>query len=127
RAKELLLTRAKLEAQQAALEPIDMTHAPLLRAYLYRLDAEDYVLLFVVHDIIIDGWSMVIFMEELSALYSASISGRKAELPEPELQFSEFARWQRQWCAGAAANRQYAYWKGCLDKVSPLFTTPKVD
>ena len=127
RAKELLLTRAKLEAQQAALEPIDTTHAPLLRAYLFRLDAEDHVLLLVMHDIIIDGWSMVIFMEEFSELYSASISGRKAERPEPELQFSEFARWQRQWCTSPAANRQYAYWKGRLDKVSSLFTTPKVN
>jgi acyl-CoA synthetase (AMP-forming)/AMP-acid ligase II/acyl carrier protein len=127
RANELLLTRAKLEVQQAALDPIDMTHAPLLRAYLLRLGAKDHVLLLVVHDIIIDGWSMVIFMEELSELYSASISGRKSELPEPELQFSEFARWQRQWCTSTAANRQYAYWKGCLDKVSFLFTTPKVN
>jgi hypothetical protein len=127
RVKELLLAKARLEAERVSLDTIDMKHAPLFRACLFRLDAKDHVLLFVVHDIIIDGWSMVIFMEELSELYSASISGRKAELPEPELQFSEFARWQRQWCAGAAANRQYAYWKGCLDKASPLFTTPKVD
>jgi acyl carrier protein len=127
RAKKLLLTRAKLEAQQAALEPIDMKNAPLLRAYLFRLDAKDHVLLLVVHDIIIDGWSMVIFMEELSELYSASIGGRKAELPGPELQFSEFARWQRQWSASAAANTQYAYWKGRLDKVSSPFTAPKVN
>jgi acyl-CoA synthetase (AMP-forming)/AMP-acid ligase II/acyl carrier protein len=127
RARELLLTKAKLEAQQAALEPIDMNHAPLLRAYLFRLDAKDHVLLLVVHDIIIDGWSMVIFMEELSELYSASIGGRMAELPEPGLQFSEFARWQRQWSTSAAANRQYAYWKGRLDKVSSPFTTPKVN
>ena len=126
-ARELLLTKAKLEAQQAALEPIDMNHAPLLRAYLFRLDAKDHVLLLVVHDIIIDGWSMVIFMEELSELYSASIGGRKAELPEPGLRFSEFARWQRQWSTSAAANRQYAYWKGRLDKVSSPFTTPKVN
>jgi acyl carrier protein len=127
RARELLLTRAKLEAQQAALVPIDMTHAPLLRAYLFRLDPKDHVLLLVVHDIIIDGWSMVVFMEELSELYSASVSGSKAELPEPEFQFSEFARWQRQWCTTASANGQYAYWKECLDKVSPLFTTPKIN
>jgi acyl-CoA synthetase (AMP-forming)/AMP-acid ligase II/acyl carrier protein len=126
-ARELLLTKAKLEAQQAALEPIDMNHAPLLRAYLFRLGAKDHVLLLVVHDIIIDGWSMVIFMEELSELYSASIGGRKAELPEPGLRFSEFARWQRQWSTSAAANRQYAYWKGRLDKVSSPFTTPKVN
>ena len=122
-ARELLLTKAKLEAQRAALEPIDMNHAPLLRASVLRLDAKDHVLLLVVHDIIIDGWSMVIFMEELSELYSASIGGRMAELPEPGLQFSEFARWQRQWSTSAAANRQYAYWKGRLDKVSSPFTT----
>jgi acyl-CoA synthetase (AMP-forming)/AMP-acid ligase II/acyl carrier protein len=126
-AKELLLTKAKLEAQQAALEPIDVNHAPLLRAYLFRLDAKDHVLLLVVHDIIIDGWSMVIFMEELSEFYSASIGGRKAELPEPKLQFSEFARWQRQWSTSAAANRQYAYWKEHLDKVSSPFTSPKAN
>nr|WP_246752484.1 AMP-binding protein [Bradyrhizobium diazoefficiens] len=127
RAKELLLTRAKLEAQQAALEPIDMTRAPLFRAHLIRLDANDHILLFVVHDIIIDGWSMVIFMEELSELYSASVSGKKSKLPEPELQFSEFARWQRQWCTSAAANKQYAYWKERLNKVSLLFNSPRIN
>lgn len=126
-AKELLLARAKLEVQQAALKPIDMTRAPLFRAHLFRLDANDHILLFVVHDIIIDGWSMVIFMEELSELYSASTSGRKSKLLEPELQFSEFARWQRQWCTSAAANRQYAYWKDRLNKVSPLFTARKIN
>lgn len=127
RVKELLLTRAKLEAEQASLEPIDINHAPLFRAYLFRLDAKDHVLLLVVHDIIIDGWSMAIFMEELSELYSASIAGRKAELREPGFQFSEFARWQRLWSASAAANRQFAYWKGRLGNVSPLFTAPKIN
>jgi acyl-CoA synthetase (AMP-forming)/AMP-acid ligase II/acyl carrier protein len=127
RVKELLLMKAKLEAEQASLRPIDMNHAPLFRAYLFRLDANDHILLLVMHDIIIDGWSMAIFMAELSELYSASIAGRKAELPEPEFQFSEFARWQRQWSTSAAANTQFAYWKGCLDKVSPLFATPKIN
>jgi acyl-CoA synthetase (AMP-forming)/AMP-acid ligase II/acyl carrier protein len=127
RVKELLLTKARLEAERVSLEPIDMKHAPLFRAYLFRLDAKDHVLLLVVHDIIIDGWSMVIFMEELSELYSASIAGRKAQLPEPELQFSEFVHWQRQWSASAAADRQFAYWKGRLDKISPLFATPQIN
>ncbi|NOJ48763.1 AMP-binding protein [Bradyrhizobium archetypum] len=127
RVRELLLTKAKLEAEQVSLEPIDMNHAPLFRAYLFRLDAKDHILLLVVHDIIIDGWSMVIFMEDLSELYSAAITGRKAQLPEPKFQFSEFARWQRVWSTSAAANRQFAYWKGRLDKVSPLFATPKIN
>jgi non-ribosomal peptide synthetase component F len=70
---------------------------------------------------------MVIFMEELSELYSASIAGRKAKLPEPEFQFSEFVRWQRLWSTSEAANRQFAYWKGRLENVSPLFAMPKIN
>jgi acyl-CoA synthetase (AMP-forming)/AMP-acid ligase II/acyl carrier protein len=127
RVKQLLLMKAKLEAEHGSLKPIDMKHAPLFRAYLFRLDAKDHVLLLVVHDIIIDGWSMGVFMEELSKLYSASIAGRKAQLPGPEFQFFEFARWQRRWCASAAADRQFAYWKDRLDKVSPLFSAPNIN
>jgi acyl-CoA synthetase (AMP-forming)/AMP-acid ligase II/acyl carrier protein len=127
RLKELLLLKTKLEAEQTSLKPIKMNHAPLFRAYLFRLDAKDHVLLLVLHDIVIDGWSMAIFMEELSELYSAAIAGRRAKLPEPEFQFSEFAGWQRQWSTSAAANKQFAYWKGRLDKVSPLFAAPKIN
>jgi acyl-CoA synthetase (AMP-forming)/AMP-acid ligase II/acyl carrier protein len=127
RIKELLLTKARLEAERVSLEPIDMDHAPLFRAHLFRLDAKDHVLLLVVHDIIIDGWSMVIFMEDLSELYSAAMAGREAKLPEPKFQFSEFAHWQRVWSTSTAANRQFAYWKGRLNKVAPLFATSKIN
>jgi hypothetical protein len=124
-AKKLLLIKAKLEAEQRSLNPIDMDHAPLLRAHLFRLDAKDHVLLLVLHDIIIDGWSMQIFMDELSELYSASIAGEQAQLPEPAFQYSDFARWQRRWSTSVAADKQFAYWKGRLANASPPFTTPK--
>jgi acyl-CoA synthetase (AMP-forming)/AMP-acid ligase II/acyl carrier protein len=125
RMKELLLLKAKLQAERESLIPIDVNHAPLFRAYLFRLDVNDHVLLLVVHDVIIDGWSMIIFMEELSEIYSASIIGRKPRLPEPQFEFFDFARWQRRWSTTAAADRQFAYWRRRLDGVSPLFTAPK--
>ena len=103
-----------------------MNHAPLFRAHLFRLDPEDHVLLLVVHDIIIDGWSMAIFMEELSELYAASIVGSKAELPEPAFQFSDFARWQRQWCTSGRSKRTVCLLEGAPgQRPHPLFTTPK--
>ena len=55
-----------------------------------------------------------------------AIAGRKAQLPEPAFQFSDFVRWQRLWSASGAANRQFAYWKERLQKVSPLFAPPKM-
>jgi acyl-CoA synthetase (AMP-forming)/AMP-acid ligase II/acyl carrier protein/NRPS condensation-like uncharacterized protein len=127
RVKKLLLVKAELEAEQNSLKPIDMNRAPLFRACLFRLDAKDHVLLLVLHDMIIDGWSMAIFMDELSELYAAAIAGRQAQLPEPTFQFADFALWQRRWSTSDEANGQFLYWKGRLDKVSPLFATSKAN
>ena len=123
RAKALLLRKAELEAEQERLKPIDMNHAPLFRARLFRLGADDHVLLLIVHDIIIDGWSMEVFMEELSEFYAGFTTGRQAQLPEPALHFSDFARWQRLWSTSDAATRQFAYWKKRLQKASPVFAS----
>ena len=98
RAKALLLKKAELQAEQEAWTPFDMTRAPLFRTRLLRLGADDHVLLLILHHIIVDGWSIGVFMEEVSELYAALSAGRQAQLPEPALQFSDFARWQRRWC-----------------------------
>jgi acyl-CoA synthetase (AMP-forming)/AMP-acid ligase II/acyl carrier protein len=121
RAKALLRKKAALAAEQEALKPFDMRRAPLFRARLLRLGADDHVLLLVVHDIVIDGWSMGVFMDDVAQCYAAFAAGRQAPLPEPALSFSDFARWQRQWSTSDAADRQFAYWHRRLRKASPLY------
>ena len=88
-----------------------------------RLGADDHVLLLVVHDVAADGWSMGVFMDEVSALYAAFAAGRPAQLPMPTLQFSDFARWQHQWVESDAATADVAYWKGRLRGAAPVFST----
>jgi acyl-CoA synthetase (AMP-forming)/AMP-acid ligase II/acyl carrier protein len=126
RVKRLLLLKAKLEIEQKSLKRIDTDQAPLFRASLFRLDAEEHVLLLVFHDIIIDGWSVTVFMEELSELYSAEVDGRDAALGEAKFQFFDFADWQREWSTSNAAKRQLAQWKGNLEGFSPLFGDPAI-
>lgn len=125
-AKTLLLTKAKLAAEREWLKPIDLKRSPLLRARLLRLSAEDHILLLHLHEIIIDGWSIKVFMEELSELYAAFVLGARPQLPDPPLQFSDFARWQRQWCTGDAASSQIAYWRARLRNATPLFANVDV-
>jgi hypothetical protein len=112
---------AESEAEQECLKPIDVTQAPLFRARLFRLGVDDHVLLLILHDICVDGWSMKVFVEELAELYAAFVTGRPAQSPKSETQFSDFARYQRQWSTSGAAERQWAYWKECLRDASPLF------
>ncbi len=121
RAKALLLKKAELLAEQQAWTPIDVARAPLFRTRLLRLGPEDHVLLLILHHIIVDGWSIGVFFEEVSKLYSAFVVGRQAQLPQPALQFSDLARWQRWWCTTKSATRQFAYWKEHLRGASPVF------
>lgn len=121
RARRLLLKKAELEAEQEALMPLDIGCPPLFRMRLLRLAADDHVLLLTMHHIVIDGWSIGVFMQEISELYGAFTDGRQARLAAPGLQFPDFARWQRWWCGTVSATRQFAYWKEHLREFSPAF------
>jgi hypothetical protein len=119
----LLLKKAELQAEQEAWTPFDLTRAPLFRTRLFRLGRDDHVLLLILHHIIVDGWSVGVFFEEVSKIYSGLVAGRPAQLPEAGFRFSDLARWQRWWCTTDSATRQLAYWKDHLREASPVFPT----
>jgi amino acid adenylation domain-containing protein len=127
RARELLLRKAELLVEQEAWTPFDITRAPLFRMRLFRLDADDHVLVLILHHIIVDGWSIGVLFEEVSGLYSAFAAGRNARLPELAIQFSDVVRWQRAWCATNPAAQQLAYWREHLRGTAPLFPIDVAD
>nr|UXE44291.1 chondramide synthase cmdD [uncultured bacterium] len=71
--------------------PFDLAQGPLFRSSLIRLGWEEHVLLLTYHHIISDAWSHGLLLRELEALYDAFREGRPSPLPEPELQYSDFA------------------------------------
>ncbi|MFD4906232.1 condensation domain-containing protein [Kitasatospora purpeofusca] len=78
-----------------AARPFDLATGPALRALLLRHAPDEHTLLLTIHHIAVDGGSLPVLAEELGALYAAAAEGRPAELPEPELQYADYARWER--------------------------------
>src|SRR5205809_748634 len=74
--EETRLAEAVRLAQREARASFDLGCAPLLRVLLLRLAKEDHVLLVTMHHIISDGWSIGIFLREMSELYEAFSTGR---------------------------------------------------
>jgi len=89
--------------QQAFREPFDVIRLPLVRWTLIRVSDTEHIMTHVEHHIIHDGWSFNVFIGELSKLYKAYHEGKSSPLPEPEIQFSDFTRWQRLWMEGEEA------------------------
>ncbi|MER5467618.1 amino acid adenylation domain-containing protein [Streptomyces sp. NPDC002685] len=102
--------------------PIDVERQWPVRAKLFRLDAHDHVLAVTFHHIACDAWSVRIFAGELSALYTAAVTGTPAALPDLPLQYADFASWQRRHLTGDTLERQLAYWRSQLDGIQPLDT-----
>ncbi|HET8842181.1 MAG TPA: amino acid adenylation domain-containing protein, partial [Ktedonobacteraceae bacterium] len=107
-------------AEEEAQRPFDLTKGPLIRTTLLHVDKQRSILLLTTHHIVSDGWSTGVFVRELSALYTAFVSGQPSPLPALPLQYADFAAWQQQWLQGATLERQLDYWKKQLDGVVPL-------
>jgi amino acid adenylation domain-containing protein len=98
----------------------DLRAGSLWRALLVRLAETEYLALLTVHHIIADGWSLGLLVREVTTLYAAFAQGRPLRMPDPTLQYVDFALWQRAWLQGPARERQLAYWRSQLQGLAPL-------
>jgi amino acid adenylation domain-containing protein len=107
---------ARRLAATVAIQPFDLARGPVLRAALLELDSDDHVLLLTLHHIAADGWSMSLLVRDLTLLYAACENGDPdpAQLPEPSLQYADFAAWQRGWLQGDILESQLRYWQDRL-------------
>ena len=98
----------RMEEEEA--RPFDLVAGPLFRPRLIRLGGED-ILLFFMHHIISDAWSMGLLFRELGALYKTYENGEESLLPPVNLQYADYAVWQRRQLQGAALERQLGWWR----------------
>ena len=82
------------------------------------------MVLFTMHHIVTDGWSTGILVSEVSALYEAYIEGRESPLPELEIQYADYAVWQREWLQGEVLEQQLSYWRQQLGEELPVLQLP---
>jgi amino acid adenylation domain-containing protein len=98
----------------------NLSSDPLLRVHVLRLGDRDNVLLFTLHHIVSDGWSVGIFLREFKMLYDAYRRGDPVALGDLPIQYADFAQWQNDWMKGEVLERHLAYWKRQLEGIEPL-------
>ncbi|MFJ6798022.1 amino acid adenylation domain-containing protein [Streptomyces sp. NPDC091268] len=108
---------------EAAARPFDLA-GRLLRVELLRLAADDHVLAVTMHHLVSDSWSCGIFVGELAAAYRALAAGEAVDLPEPEVQYVDYAAWHRGQLDGARTEELLGYWRERLAGMPPVLQLP---
>jgi amino acid adenylation domain-containing protein len=116
--------QVKNQIKQEASKPFELTQIPLLRAKLLKLSTDEYVLLFTLHHIIYDYWSMRVLIQELAAIYQAFYLGKNSSLAELNIQYVDYAVWQQKWLQSEARSAQLSYWKQQLKNNPPILQLP---
>ena len=115
---------AALLANEEAWRPFDLARGPLLRVKLLKLEDAEHILLPTLHHIVSDGWSVSVLWEELTTLYKAFSRGQNSPLPELDIQYADFAMWQRDWLSGEVLEEQLSYWREKLSGALPVLELP---
>jgi hypothetical protein len=106
---EVVDTDVQTALREENLRPFNLGSEPPLRMSLLP----GGLLLVNIHNIANDGWSMRVFVDELTRAY------RGEELPEPSLPHHEHAARQRGWLASRRAEQEVAYWRRRLAGLEP--------
>jgi hypothetical protein len=115
---------ASRRAAEEARLPFRLATGPLLRTSLVRLAAEEHLLLLTQHHIVSDGWSGDIFVRELLTLVAAIAAGRPSPLPEPVVQYADFAAWQQRSLTGEALADLLGTWRDRFGDDLPQLRLP---
>ncbi|GAA3614040.1 hypothetical protein GCM10022223_32830 [Kineosporia mesophila] len=77
-----------------ARTPFDLGQGTFPRCRLLRLDAEQWVLMIVLHHISVDAWAIRTMYRDLSEFYRSAVVRAIPRLPVPVRQCTDYARWQ---------------------------------
>lgn len=119
-------TEVQRRANEDVKHPFTLEKPPLLRVNLFRLapDEDEHVLLAVMHHAISDGWSLGILVHEITELYAAFSQGKASSLPVLDIQYADYALWQRGWLKEDVLRLQLEFWEEQLAGAPPTLDLP---
>ena len=106
-------------------QPFKLDRDPLMRVHLFSQSPDEHILLVVIHHIIFDGASVLIFINDLLSVYKTYSQGQRPVLKtEDTPSYFDFVDWEQDLLVSEKGEKHLAYWKQQLAGELPLLELP---
>ena len=121
---EARLHEFKQAATLLLTQPFLLDEPPLLRVALFEFSLKEHIMVFVIHHIVSDGWSLKLLTKEWISLYNDLLAGQMSAVPPVTLDYADYALWQRGWMDKEMLEEGIIYWENKLHGIDPFLTFP---
>lgn len=118
-----LIDEIDLFLDKDAQTPFTLTKAPLFRLSLIKLSPSRTKLVFAVHHIISDGWSLPVIFGEYMSSYQSLINQTEPAIKFEHDNFKDYIRY----ISGKGRPKTHAYWKQILSELESPTVLPFID
>ncbi|MCW3466345.1 non-ribosomal peptide synthetase [Chitinophaga nivalis] len=98
--------------EQLAAAPMDLEKGPLIKVQLFRLSDDEYAMVFSVHHIISDGWSVGVLVQEVMRLYEDYCRNGAPTSVEPlRIHYKDYTQWLDQRISSDRGRQAKDFWQ----------------
>ncbi len=110
--------------QHQSLEPFDLANDLMIRVNILKLSNIEHMIIFEIHHIAFDGWSMGVLFEELDNIYHSLTKNTPRQLNKLPLQYRDYSLWQREKVMNDHEKVSIHYWKEKLKNIPEVHSIP---
>lgn len=111
-------------ARATFYEPFDLVQRPLYRIDVIRRAPDDQVMVFAIHHAVADGWSLGVFVQDLSAAYLMRRTSAGSALPAVQTSYSAWGAAERGLWPASELEKRARFWASQLAGRRRLWTIP---
>ena len=114
----------KLQIEQSSKWKFDLEKGPLLRVDLFKLSESSHAMIFGIHHIISDGWSINIMIKEVLNYYEALCKKIPYDLKPLRIHYKEYTAWLETMYSEKKNSEAKNFWKTELENTMSVLSMP---
>jgi surfactin family lipopeptide synthetase A len=95
----------------------ELDKPPLIKVDMINVGKDKSILVFVLHHIIADGWSLNVLLNEVTSLYHEYNKDKEYKLPQLPVQYKDYTVWLLDRLKSGQLEKHQQYWLGQFENV----------